>query len=314
MAHYRYTLPSYRVHRTRFTCPACGEKKRFNRYIDTETNTYLHESVGRCDREIKCGCHKTPRQFFAETQGTHTGSLSVPYHSLSRTIEPPQAPSYVPENLFQESLHTSKPNHFLTYLIRLFGRERARALSRQYHIGFSDHWAGATVFWQQDKEGNIRSGKIMLYDPTTGKRVKHPYNYINWVHNTEKLQGFNLQQCLYGEHLLRAEPLKPVAVVESEKTAVIASVYLPQFVWVAVGSLSNLNVQRCQALQGRQVVLFPDIGGFERWRKKAQDLAAIATVKVSDLLERSAGANGKEDGWDLADYLVKFGWKEFRPK
>ena len=35
-----------------------------------------------------------------------------------------------------------------------------------------------------------------------------------------------LKQCFFGEHLLR-EKTMPVAIVESEKTAIISSVYLP---------------------------------------------------------------------------------------
>jgi hypothetical protein len=67
---------------------------------------------------------------------------------------------------------------------------------------------------------------------------------------------------LFGEHLL-IDKTKPVAIVESEKTAVIASVYLPQFIWVAVGSLTNLNAEKCNVLKGRTVTLFPDLNGFD---------------------------------------------------
>jgi hypothetical protein len=35
-------------------CPECT-KKRFVRYIDTQTDEYLPEHYGRCDRESKCG-------------------------------------------------------------------------------------------------------------------------------------------------------------------------------------------------------------------------------------------------------------------
>ena len=37
---------------------------------------------------------------------------------------------------------------------------------------------GAVVFWQIDRDNNIRTGKIMEYNPETGKRS----GLINWVH------------------------------------------------------------------------------------------------------------------------------------
>jgi hypothetical protein len=166
------------------------------------------------------------------------------------------------------------------------------------------------VFWQIDTKGNIRTGKIMLYSPTTGKRVKEPFNHINWVHKAIKQLEFELRQCLFGEHLL-IDKTKPVALVESEKTAVIASVYLPQFIWVAVGSLTNLNTKKCSILKGRIVTLFPDINGFDKWNSKAKELSHLATFTVSDLLERKASEAERKQGFDLADYLIKHEYQEF---
>jgi len=150
----------------------------------------------------------------------------------------------------------------------------------------------------------------MLYSPTTGKRVKYLEPPVYWVHKALKQPEFELRQCLFGEHLLN-DKTKPVAIVESEKTAVIASVYLPQFVWVAVGSLTNLNAEKCSILKGRTVTLFPDLNGFEKWSSKVKELSHLAIFTVSDLLERKATEAEKKQGFDLADYLIKFDYKAF---
>ena len=64
---YRFTLEKYRGISTRYTCPQCGRKHTFTRYIDTENNNqYLSDNVGKCNRLDKCGYHYTPKQYFAD--------------------------------------------------------------------------------------------------------------------------------------------------------------------------------------------------------------------------------------------------------
>ena len=64
---YRFTLEKYRGISTRYTCPQCGRKHTFTRYIDTENNNnYLSDNVGKCNRLDKCGYHYTPKQYFTD--------------------------------------------------------------------------------------------------------------------------------------------------------------------------------------------------------------------------------------------------------
>jgi hypothetical protein len=189
-------------------------------------------------------------------------------------------------------------------------------LIERYFIGTSKHWPGSTIFWQIGSDKKIRTGKVMLYDTITGKRIKEPFNHIQWVHKLINQPEFELKQCLFGEHLL-IDRLKPLAIVESEKTAIISSVYLPQFIWLAVGSLTNLNFEKCLSLAGRKVVLYPDLNGFDKWTAKAKELNERipgSQFKVSSLLERSATEAERAKGLDLADYLIRFDLAEFRIK
>ncbi len=312
MAAYRFTLQPYKGWKTRFDCPSCGARRRFTRYIDTETGNYLDERVGRCDRVDSCGYHYTPKQFFEDNP--LLGQSIELYRQVDVSPKPhtPKPVSYIPEDIFRQSLRRYSENHLVFYLTRRFGADVAQDLVSCYRIGTSSHWGGATVFWQVDVTGKVRTGKVMLYDPEKGKRIKEPFSHINWVHSVLQLSEFNLQQCLFGEHLLASEPTKTVAVVESEKTALIASVYLPQFVWLASGGLYNLSVEKCQVLKGRNVVLFPDVNSLEKWREKAQELSAVASVMVSEMLERGATAADRQQGIDLADYLVRFDVDMFR--
>ncbi len=306
-------MEPYKGMKTRYSCPTCKHKvKTFTRYIDRDTGEHLHMDVGRCSRESNCGYHYTPKQYFQEN-GIKNEFLQryararVLYSDPAEDFKPT---TFIPVEIFKASLQHHEKNHFVKFLIDLFGMEVASQSISRYFIATSKHWNGATVFWQIDKHGKIRTGKIMLYSPSTGKRVKEPYDYITWVHTLLKQPAFELRQCLFGEHLLN-DNSKPVAIVESEKTAVVASVYLPQFIWVAVGSLTNLNAEKCSILKGRIVTLFPDLNGYEKWSSKAKELSTFATVTVSDLLERKATDLERNQGLDLADYLVKFDYREF---
>ena len=310
MNNHRYILEPYKGHNSRYYCPNCQQNNRcFTRYIDSETKEHIHETVGKCDRVSKCGYHYPPRQYFndnnlsIDTNKTYTPSVKCNILKLKPI-------SFIPIDVFKNSLKAYENNHFINYLLYLFGEDITKELIERYFIATSKIWNGATVFWQIDKQGNIRTGKIMLYSPSNGKRVKEPHNHINWVHKALKWSDFELKQCIFGEHLLVDES-KPVAIVESEKTAIIASVYIPNFIWVAVGSLSNLNNEKCSILKGRKVVLFPDLKGYDNWSSKAKELSKITTFKVSDVLEQNATESEKEQGLDLADFLIKYDYKDF---
>jgi hypothetical protein len=306
MIDHRYTLEQYKGMNTRYGCPDCQRKdKTFSRYIDTETGESLHPTVGRCNRESKCGYHYSPKAYFQDN------NISFDKPIIKRKPQAPKPISFVPDQILKASLKGYESNHFVTYLINLFGIEISERLISQYFIASSNkRWSGATVFWQIDAKNKIRTGKIMPYSPTTGKRVKQPNDLVDWVHKALKLPEFELKQCLFGEHLL-SDNTKPVALVESEKSAVIASVYLPEFTWLAVGGLSHLNAEKCAVLKGRTVTLFPDLNGFDKWSEKAQELSHLATFIVSDLLERKATEEEKSNGLDLADYLIRFDYKDF---
>ncbi len=314
MPHFKFMKTDYQYQldssSKKFICPACG-KRRFVRYLDQETGDYLPEKYGICDRQINCSYNLNPyKDGFGRTNDATTGS-----HWTPPPPQPPQPPSHINEAVLRASLTAYHQNNFVKYLQSIFDKMTLSRLLNDYKIGTSKHWPGASVFWQIDQTGNVRSGKIMGYNPKTGHRIKEPFNHIQWTHKVLNIENYNLTQCLFGEHLLKMESTKPVAIVESEKTAVIASAYLPKFIWLAVGSLTNLNVDKCRPLAGRTVVLFPDLNAFEKWSQKAAEIEKALPgikIKISDLLEKNATETERQNGFDLADYLTKFKVKDFQ--
>jgi len=87
-----------------------------------------------------------------------------------------------------------------------------------------------------------------------------------------------LQQCFFGEHLLTLYPDKTVAIVESEKSALIASAVFPILIWLAAENLNEISLEKCQILKGRNVTLFPDLGGYTKWTEKYKELIPTSLI------------------------------------
>lgn len=277
-------------------CPACGQR-RFVRYVDTETGEQVADDVGRCDREDSCGYHLRPSEYFRQTGTRPTAGVMV-----RREPVPEPEPSFIDIETAGRSLTGYEQNNFALWLCGIFGEESAFRLVDAYHVGTSKHWPGASIFWQQDVTGRIRGGKIMLYDAETGRRVKVPFNHVTWVHKALKIEPYHLRQCLFGEHLLATDAVKPVAVVESEKTAMVAAGFMPEFIWTATAGKGNLKAEKLNLLRGREVTLFPDLGAFKKWKAEVDQMPG---VQVSEILERRASEADRVGGLDLADYLLR---------
>ncbi len=298
-AEYRYKLdPSPK----KYLCPSCSQW-RFVRYIDAVTRERLPERFGRCDREINCGYHLNP---YTEQYGIDDRKDWQPLPQ-----PPPRPPDCIPDEIFHSSLKNYQSNNFVQWLIRLVGIDAADRIAIRFKIGTSEHWPGATIFWQIHPSGQIRSGKILLYSPTTGKRIKDEAGAkIQWVHRAIGLKDYNLQQCYFGLHQLsyESEKNKPIAICESEKTACIGSHYLPELTWIATGGRNMLNVERFKPLAGRRVVLFPDGDAFVDWSEKAKEIAKKypgTRITVSNLIESRCTKDERKQGIDFADLLIR---------
>lgn len=311
----RYILEPYNGSKTRHRCPRCEKERSFCRYIDTETKEYINLNVGRCNREVKCGYHYTPKQFFTDHPTVGHPSFQTPKPEFRKSAGNHQSISTIPIEYLKKSLCHYQSNNLVQFLLSKLGSDELEKTVNQYLIGTSKHWNGSTTFWQIDQNGHIRTGKIMHYNPNTGHRTKQPYSLITWVHKVLKLENFQLSQCFFGEHLLSIYPDKQISVVESEKTAIIASVYFPQFIWLATGGKNGCkwtSQEVFKVLKGRKVILWPDINAYDDWAKRAEALKNHGYhVAVSDLLEKNASEKERASGWDLADFLIQFSLNEF---
>ncbi|MCW3807427.1 DUF6371 domain-containing protein [Plebeiibacterium marinum] len=283
----RYSLEKYKGRSTRYHCPKCHQRT-FTRYVDHQTNKYLSNYTGRCNRVEKCAYHFTPKMYFEKN-----GYEPDDYYTLtpkSKTIVKP--PSCIDPKLMLTSLTNYHQNNFAIGLSKLFPEHMVWEVLQRYYVGTAK--GNKTIFWQVNRVGQVRTGKVMQYDVHTLKRN----GYINWVHHIIKQKDFNLKQVFFGAHLL-INKSRPVAIAEGEKNAIFGALYYPQYNWIAVGSVEMLNLQKLNALKDYHVTLFPDKGkAFEKWSKIAERVCF--DVRVNTVLEYT----DLNEGDDIADLVI----------
>ncbi len=314
----------------KYTCPYCNSPKSFRRYVDTFTGQELANECGICDHENRCPQRNyPPREYFKDhpelrkdwlkehepdrnwARGRGKGTLTtvqalaegkgtIPAASaLAEMQDTEKKVSYLPDELPQKYLNMkSVLKDWLGEVAMRHGIDRTvyEGVCLDYKLGGGGKM-GAVVFWQIDREGRVRTGKVMEYLPN-GHRTGNP----DWIHSSMVGNGvlpsdWELSQCLYGEHLLTQYPDKPVGLVESEKTALICAMFFPRYVWLASGGCGQLSVEKMEPLIGREVLVIPDSGEFYKWKLIMLRTRGIRADVVSEL-EALPGNT------DLADILL----------
>lgn len=244
----------------------------------------------------------------AAAPGTHPSQKSAPVDSKQRV----QVPDTIPAEYVQRSI--SAKSVLISYLRTLFDEQSIKEMIQMYRLGATKQ--GGIIYWQIDTKERVRTGKIVFYDHT-GHRIKKIQNdHPTWIHYLMRQRGlisqdWNLSQCLFGEHLLTEYPSAPIALVEAEKTAIIASMAFRKygFIWLATGGMnSGFNADRLSVLANRKVIVFPDAGnGFNKWESEIRNIASTVkfrSLSFSYLMKDKVTADEQQKGIDIADWIL----------
>jgi hypothetical protein len=263
------------------TCISCGSEGRYRYFYDTVTGLRLPAEYGRCDRENTCGYFKAPPKNYTPTNET---TETVDYALVKKSLSHPHK------------------NAFFNFLSNVFDETTALAQVQLYEVGSANE--NKTVFWYKDEYGYYRNAKVYLYQ-SDGKRDKS----FSPRYQFTKSQGYTIP--IFGSHIIpmaQGTAVQKIAVVESEKSAVIASAIYKDTVWLASGGSYMLTEERCKRLSklskmlnNAPVHLFPDSDdsgrkGFKTAGKRLQTL--ITPVIYHDIFPE------RNDGWDLADEIL----------
>lgn len=300
-----FQLEKFHGSKSRHTCPVCNSRACFARYVD-DVGEYVADDCGRCNREAKCGYHRTPKDHFAIFGGKDTSKYKPSAKSGSQfkpspIVEP--SPDFISDESFNLT-QTKKGSAFTDFLFNLFPDDAAdvRRVLLSYRVGAFDDY---TCFPSIDRENKICRAKLIRFNRTTGKRLKGDFDTSSLVRKLKMKDDFQYKQIFFGEHLLTVRPVAPVAIVEAEKTAIIAALCFPSLVWLATGSKQWLKAERLATLLTRKIVLYPDADGFNLWQQIAEQARSKGcVVETSELIEKAATDAEKAEGYDLADYLI----------
>jgi|LauGreDrversion4_2_1035121.scaffolds.fasta_scaffold287389_2 hypothetical protein len=276
-------------------CPQCNEK-RFVKYIYNETGEYVNDLVGRCDRESSCRYHFPPNKYFHRSCNNYK-SQQVSYNK-QQPVEDKKI-TCMDINTVEATIGQYGDNTFVQGLIDVFGQKDVMRSVDMYKLGTLEDQSDKIIFWQFDKQLSCRGGKVISYNRETLKRDKE----ITWMHTVLRMQDFNLSQCLFGEHLIRTSH-DHVIVVESEKSAIVGSIVLPDYVWVATGGKSSGVKEKLISLKGYTVTLIPDIDAIGEWKQIIQTIQDYKNFTVSDYLDMVATEEQRNLQYDIADFLL----------
>lgn len=271
---YRYRLDTSS---RKYRCPACGHR-RFVPYLDTASGHPVDLHIyGRCDRENNCQYHLGPWMDPLRERLPYVPVLA----SLPRPKQRPDLDTI-------KNLTSSANSPFHNYCLSL---NITREHLAKWHV-YGD--AERTVFGFMNAAKQFVNFKRLKYD-NTGHRDKSTSAF--YLTSSRGTQG-RYELCLFGEHLLSYSLDRIVCAVESEKTAVIASYYYPQFDWVATGGSNGLTEEKMHALVGRKIVWLCDADNAGRSNNSIRRLQSKGMrFEVIDLF------SDRSDGYDLADSI-----------
>lgn len=250
-----------------------------------------------------------------------------------RTVEPPiEYAPFIPAQMVEATESRVTESNLFVWLSGEFGDEAALMAMRRYRVGATKHTDGrgyrAASLPYINSSGDCVDCKIFHIDPATGSRKTAPA-LMSWIDREGKAQELRStwalaelkkndkprKWCNFGDHLLHDNPTAAVCVVESEKTALVASIVYSSRLWIAVGSKNNLNPERCAPYRGREIVIYPDrdnikdkprkkgIGIEKGWETLARELAQAGfSVRIDRTVERHHG----EINDDIADIILRY--------
>lgn len=236
-----------------------------------------------------------------------TPNLPQIYPKSTPTLPP--EPQFLPLENIENGAKLVKNSNLFQFLAGKYPSkiDKIRRVFWDYRVGWAQGYtingcSACSLFPMIDVNGNCHRMKVIPFPSNDHHRIKGQDKRKDITQRS----GKNTKLTYFGSHLLRKYPNKPIAVCESEKTALVGQIFFDQFLWIATGGKGNLKPHHAAFMKGRVLNLFPDVDGLidndkgVSWIKRADELREEGhTVLMADSLLRQCDPNGKDDICDI---------------
>ena len=290
--------------------------KLSNKYNEAENNRkftnalHTNNKVGIATFIYMCRqCGVETNRFYIKDDADYVQPVINNVNTRPKNVEPMAIDFEYVAKSFDGYLHSDLSSYLKMLVSNVY---RIVAVVHAYQLGVTKD--GHVIYWYIDRDGVVRMGKVMVYLPD-GHRNKTitPLSIPKELSKRGELPAdYTIKQTLFGEHLLRypQNANKMIGIVESEKSAVVCSLCLPDVLWMATGSMVNVQTERMMAVKEHRVILFPDTDpeslAFNKWEQRACELNRLGWhVQISDYLEKIATPEQRKMKIDIADLLIE---------
>lgn len=255
-------------------CPGCSSSDAFFGLIE---NGIVSEVAGKC---FSCGVFYPPkkeRECFVYRFEKEQKAFNVSQKDF--------------EKIKEQGVNFN--NNFINGLVKISAKF-VKIIKKYDVVALSDDVIG---FPYIAENGEIRSIKKIQYNDDLRRNKENKYS-IGWYHAKKLTENEYFKFCFFGENLINSK-YKYVGIVESEKTAIIASHFIPNALFLASGGKTNLsNLLLIKSLKNKKVVFFPDADAYDVWLNISKEWLFPENWRFANICKT---LTGKED---IADRLL----------
>jgi hypothetical protein len=176
-----------------------------------------------------------------------------------------------------------------------------------FNVGQSNN--GAVLFWIIDSTGQVCNAQSIYYNGlnrATNWTTSYLYRSADGYYASAFFGAEQLQRGAVSLTQRQLGPNAPICIVKSPKSAMLASIFHPEIIWLASCGSSGVMNLKSLALRGREVRIMFDIDNSGRdGARRAMGVLSEAGSYSAIVDPETAFGGPRPEGWDIGDEVLK---------